>query len=190
MKEIPGEEAVCQQAEKQCGVCQGGVMNILIKPMESEEEIRGKAYVHWKAWQEAYQGIVDRAYLDKHTLEKCTDIAFRWPDKLLVAKDGETVVGFAGYGTCSDSALPETGEVFAIYILQEYYGQGVGRALMSAALEKLSGYKRIAVWVLEGNRRAIRFYEKCGFAFDGARKEIQLGTANTEVRMILSVDDK
>ncbi len=30
-------------------------MNI-IKPMETDEEIRGKAYVHWKAWQEAMQG--------------------------------------------------------------------------------------------------------------------------------------
>lgn len=163
-------------------------MSIYIKPMESDDEIRGKAYVHWKAWQEAYPGIVDQAYLDAFTLEKCTDIAFRWPDNLLVAKDGETVIGFVGYGRCSDGALPETGEVFAIYILQEYYGQKVGYALMSAAIEKLSDYKRIAVWVLEGNRRAIRFYEKYGFRFDGTRQEIQLGTANTEVRMILTID--
>lgn len=162
------------------------VMSIEIKPMESDDEIRGKAYVHWKAWQEAYAGIVDQAYLDALTLEKCTDIAFRWPDNLLVAKEDQKVVGFVGYGSSSDDALPETGEIFSIYILQEYYDKKIGYALMSAAIEKLSAYKKIAVWVLEGNRRAIKFYERYGFRFDGTRKQIMLGTENTEIRMILN----
>ena len=42
-------------------------MNIIIKPMESDSEIKGKAYVHWKAWQETYSGFVDQAYNDKLT---------------------------------------------------------------------------------------------------------------------------
>ena len=29
-------------------------MNIEIKKMESDEEIKGKAYVHWKSWQDAF----------------------------------------------------------------------------------------------------------------------------------------
>ena len=124
-------------------------MDIIIKQMESDDEIRGKAYVHWKSWQDAYSGLVDRDYLDSLTMEKCTDMAFRWPDNILVAKENDTVVGFVGYGTCGDDALPETGEVFAIYVLEEYCGKKVGYALMCAALEKLSEYKRIAVWVLE-----------------------------------------
>ncbi len=40
-----------------------------IKKMESDEEIKGKAYVHWKSWQVAYKGIVDQNYLDSLTLE-------------------------------------------------------------------------------------------------------------------------
>ena len=27
-------------------------MNIVIKKMETDAEIKGKAYVHWKSWQE------------------------------------------------------------------------------------------------------------------------------------------
>ncbi len=46
-------------------------MNVVIKKMETDDEIRGKAYVHWKSWQEAYSGIVDQRYLDSLTLEKC-----------------------------------------------------------------------------------------------------------------------
>lgn len=159
-------------------------MHIVIKPMETDEEIRGKAVVHWKAWHEAYPGLVDQAYLESFTLEKCTQAAFRWLDRILVAKDGERVVGFAGYGAYRDDTLPGAGEVYAIYILKEYYDKKVGYALMRAALERLSNYGRVAVWVLEGNERAIRFYERCGFRFDGTKERIVLGTENTEIRMI------
>ncbi|MDE7281356.1 MAG: GNAT family N-acetyltransferase, partial [Ruminiclostridium sp.] len=133
----------------------------------------------------AYKGLIDQAYLNSMTLEKCTSIAFKWRDNILVAKDDDRVVGFAGYGEHSDSALSNTGEVFAIYIFSEYYGKGVGYALMQAALQKLSQYKRVALWVLKDNKRAIRFYEKCGFVFDGTEKTIVLGGENTEIRMIL-----
>lgn len=161
-------------------------MDITIKPMESSDEIEGKAYVHWKAWQEAYEGLVDQVYLGSLTLEKCTKIAYQWRDNILVAKDGDKVIGFAGYGTYRDDTLPGAGEVFAIYVLREYYGKKVGCALMRALLRELSEYRRIAVWVLKGNGRAIRFYEKCGFRFDGTEQPITLGQENTELRMILA----
>lgn len=154
--------------------------------MESSSEIEGKAYVHWSSWQEAYKGLMDQGYLDSLTLEKCTKTAYRWPDNILVAKDGDRVIGFAGYGSYHDDTLPETGEVFALYILSEFYGKKVGYALMQAALRALSEYRQIALWVLKGNERAIRFYEKCGFQFDGAQQSITLGQENTELRMILT----
>ena len=82
------------------------------------------------------------------------------------------------------TALPACGEVFALYVLAVYHGQGVGYALMRAAIDKLSAYKKAAVWVLRGNERAIRFYEQFGFRFDGAEAEIMLGAPNRELRMI------
>lgn len=94
-------------------------MDIIIKPMESDSEIKGKAYVHWKAWQEVYSGLIDQTYLDNLTIEKCTDKAFRWLENLLVAKENDRVIGFVGYGVCEND--PFTGEIFAIYILKEYY---------------------------------------------------------------------
>ncbi len=158
-------------------------MCIEIKKMESDEEIKGKAYVHWKSWQDAYKGIVDQNYLDSLTLEKCVDIAFKWPENLMVAKDGDQVVGFVGYGKYHDEEIPEAGEIFAIYILEEYYGTGVGKALMQAGLDELD-YPAVALWVLKDNKRAIRFYEKCGFRLDGREEEIKLGSPIVEVRMI------
>lgn len=156
----------------------------IIKPMESEEEIKGKAYVHYKSWHETYTELVDAEYMKGMTLEKCTDIAYKWPDNIIVAKDGEKVIGFVGYGAYRDSTLPDHGEIFAIYVLEEYVGKKVGYELMNAAFEKLSEYKKIAVWVLKGNDRAIHFYERYGFHHDGAETKIMLGTPNTELRMI------
>ena len=66
--------------------------------METDAEIKGKAYVHWKSWQEAYSGIVDQRYLDSLTLDKCEKIAFRRTDNVIIAKDGDSVIGFVGFG--------------------------------------------------------------------------------------------
>ena len=162
---------------------------ITLKKMETDDEIRGKGYVHYKAWQQAYTGLVDQSCLDKMSVEKCVEIAYKWPDNLLVAKDGECVVGFVGYGDCRNDDMKDAGEVFAIYVLAEYYGKGVGRALMDAALDLLP-QDRVAVWVLQGNKRAIRFYEKCGFRSDGKSDTKILGSPITEIRMVLKRGEK
>ena len=163
-------------------------MPITIKPMETVEEAKGQAYVHYHAWQETYAGLVDRSYLERMSLETSERYALRaFQDgyySTLVAKDGESVIGFAGYGPYRGTDLADTGEVYAIYTLKEYYDRGVGRALMEAALKDLAAYSRACVWVLRGNERAIRFYRRCGFFPDGVEKTLKLGTEVTEMRMI------
>ena len=52
-------------------------MPITIKPMETDEEIKGKAFVHWKCWQETYPGLVSQDYLNKFTLEKSASFVLR-----------------------------------------------------------------------------------------------------------------
>lgn len=152
---------------------------ITIKRMETDDEIRGKAYVHWSCWHEAYAGVVSAAYLEKLTSEKCEQMAFQWRDNTLVAMDGDRVVGFAGYG----EAAPDTGELFALYVLKEYRGTGAAQALMQAALEQLSHYQKIGLWVLKENPRAIRFYENCGFRKTGEEQYLP-SVGATEIRMI------
>ena len=157
---------------------------IQILSLTTDAEVEGKAYVHWKSWQETYTGLVDADYLQQMTLEKCLKMARKWRDNILVAKDGDKVVGFVGYGVHRDPPLAGTGEVFSIYVLKEYHDQKIGYRLMNAAMEELSAYSRIAVWVLKNNDRAIRFYQRYGFVFDGTEQEIVMGTPNTELRML------
>ena len=162
-------------------------MNIIIKNMETDAEIKGKAYVHYKSWQEAYRGIVDSAYLDAMTLQKCEDTAFKWRDNIIVAKDGERVVGFAAYGKYRNDELENTGEIYAIYVLSDYYGKGVGHMLMEEALERISAFPRVALWVLKDNGRAISFYKKFGFRPDGRKEILTLESPVTEIRRILDI---
>ncbi|MBQ9130966.1 MAG: GNAT family N-acetyltransferase, partial [Clostridia bacterium] len=142
------------------------MMKYVVKQMETPEEMDGKGYVHYKSWQETYRGLMEGSYLEGVTLERCQAMARTWTDNILVAKDGCKVIGFAAYGPCRDEDLSDCGEVFAIYLLAEYHGQKVGYELMNAAFEKLKEYEKIVVWVLKGNEKAIKFYERYGFRFD------------------------
>lgn len=161
-------------------------MSIIIKKMETDEEIKGKAYVHWKSWHEVYTGIVNQEYLDKLSLEKCKEIAYSWPDNIIVAKDGNQVIGFLGYGKYRDDELENAGEIYAIYLLEKYHGQGIGYKLMSEGLAILGDYPNVAIWVLKDNKRAIHFYERCGFQLDEREETINLVTPIVETRMVLS----
>ena len=159
-------------------------MSVEIKKMETDDEIRGKAYVHWKSWHESYAGIVDADYLkNKVTLEKCEAMARRFPDNVLIAKDGERVVGFVAYGKYRDGSF-SGGEIYAIYVLKEYQKREIGYSLMKAALDGLREYDRVALLVFKDNKRAIDFYEKVGFRPDGMENVFTLGTELTEIRMI------
>lgn len=158
-------------------------MQITIKKMETDEEIMGKAFVHFKSWQEAYSGIVDQAYLDERTIEKCEEIALNTTNNIIIAKDGERVIGFVQYGRYNYEDLDDTGEIIALYVLADYYGKGIGYRLMQEAMKHLNGYSQTAVFVIKGNRRAIDFYTRYGFRFDGQEGMSQVGA--TVARMVL-----
>jgi GNAT superfamily N-acetyltransferase len=64
----------------------------------------------------------------------------------------------------------QVGEVYALYVAPDWWSTGTGRSLMSGAVATLTdaGYERAVLWVLEANARARQFYEKAGWAPDGA----------------------
>lgn len=158
-------------------------MKLEIRPMRPDD-MNARGYVHYQSWQETYPGLVDAGYLARMSVEKCQEWAHRWPDNIMVAELDGKIVGFSGYGPCRNPGCENLGEVFAIYVLKEAQGLGIGRKLMDAALEKLADYHDIVIWVLNGNERAIGFYQHYGFCFDGTQAPIVIGTPNTELRMI------
>ena len=158
-------------------------MNLTIKQMETPEEIEGKSRVHWQTWREAYDEILPAEFQEQMTLDKCRFYSQKYTENTLIALDDAKVVCFVSYGDFRDSDT-RAGEIFALYVLKDYYGEGVGQQLIQATFAALDGYQEIVLWVLEDNKRAIAFYEKMGFIFDGQEKVIDLGKAVKEKRMI------
>ena len=130
-------------------------------------DARGIARVHVDSWLATYKGIVPDTYLDQLTYDAREQL---W-DKNLKAdnnyvaekKDGE-IIGFATGGIERTGKYDRLeGELYAIYILPEYKGQGIGSLLMGSLVNDLKekGINSLLVWVLEDNRSR-GFYEKMG----------------------------
>ena len=160
-------------------------MTVVIKSMETPEEIESKSLVHWKAWREAYDDLLPAEFQETMTLERCRFFSQKYPENTLIAIDGMKVVGFISYGNFRDETI-QAGEIIALYVLKDYYGKGIAQKLMKEALTILEHFSEIFLWVLKENKRAIAFYEKMGFVFDGEEKVIDLGKAVKEKRMIYS----
>lgn len=136
------------------------------------------AHVHVASWQGAYRGLLPSSFLDSLSVERRAEFWNRIlgnadVDVFVALDAGETIVGFASIHATRDSdATPGTGELGTIYVLPEAWGQGYGRALMDAALDRAveRGFAVLTVWVLEANERAKRFYQIAGFEADGAAK--------------------
>ena len=160
-------------------------MKIIIKTMETPEEIEGKSLVHWQTWREAYDDLLPAEFQETMTLERCRFFSQKYPENTLIAMDGKQVVGFISYGNFRDEAI-QAGEIIALYVLKDYYGKGVSEQLMHAAFVALSHFSEIYLRVLKDNKRAIAFYQKMGFTFDGQEKILDLGKPVKELRMMCS----
>ena len=85
----------------------------------------------------------------------------------------------------------KAGEIYEIFVQPEVIGTGVGRALLRRALSELAdaGFGRVTLWVVEGNTRACRFYERMGLRTDGSTKVARMGEAEAvEIRYQIEVE--
>ena len=160
-------------------------MKIIIKTMETPEEIEGKSLVHWQTWREAYDDLLPEEFQETMTLDRCRFLSQKYPENTLIAMDGKKVVGFISYGNYRDESI-QAGEIIALYDLKDYYGKGVSKQLMHAAFVALDQFSEIYLWVLKDNKRAIAFYQKMGFTVDGPEKILELGKPVKELRMVCS----
>ena len=131
------------------------------------------ARVHVLAWQQTYSPLVEPGELDDLSAERRAE---RWAANLAagaaawVAETDGAVVGFASIGGGDHAEQPRPLELGALYVLADHHGSGAGQALLDAALGDAPAF----LFVADRNPRATRFYERNGFAFDGASEEYPL----------------
>lgn len=99
----------------------------------------------------------------------------------MLAARGDAVLGFCRFSAAPNNAdrveraVPGgemVGRLHSLYIDPDALGQGIGHTLMNHALSTFAvwGCERATLWVLEGNSRAISFYERQGWQRTGATK--------------------
>jgi len=144
--------------------------------------------LHVRSWQVAYRGLVPDDYLAGLSVEQRLS---RWQERFGQGSNGEyaivadeRIVGLCIQGASRDEG-GEVGEIHAFYLHPDSWGKGYAHPAMQLALDSLRahGYLAAALWVLEANTRARRFYQRAGFSPDGTRKELTIGgTAVWELR--------
>jgi ribosomal protein S18 acetylase RimI-like enzyme len=144
--------------------------------------------VHVESWQHVYRGTLPDHYLASLSV---ADREAMWrlmveqqPSHLLLARVAGQVVGFVAFGASRDKdAPPGRAEIWAIYVKPASWSTGAGRFLWLEALQRIvaEGYKSVSLWVIAGNARAVRFYERAGFVVEPeSRKSFELGGATLE----------
>ncbi|MBE0700875.1 MAG: GNAT family N-acetyltransferase [Acholeplasmataceae bacterium] len=163
---------------------------LVIRDME-EKDYERKGYIHYQTWIETYVGLMDQEYLDKHTLDRCIQIAKKYPENTIVAEYNHEIVGFAAYNKSSDNE-DNIGEVYAIYVLKNFQKLGIGKALMDECICRLNNYEYIAIWVLFSNVKSIAWYIKYGFEEDGKTKKVKVleNYSLNENRLIYDIKKK
>ncbi len=134
------------------------------------EDAAGIARVQIDTWRAAYQRI-----MPPRLLADMSDIRISafWAQVIaeaqglsfcFVAAAGERVVGFASGGPRQHTDDTTRGEVYALYVLPEFQGRGVGRRLVATSFERMLelGMKEGRIWTLRENASARAFYARIG----------------------------
>jgi ribosomal protein S18 acetylase RimI-like enzyme len=144
---------------------------MIIRPARVEDA-PGIAKVHIDSWRITYRGMIPDDYLASLSYEERSQSwrrilsnPTRFADFVAEDETGQ-IIGFISGGPPHKPDAVYRGELYAIYILQEFQALGIGRRLTEALVEKLleAGIENMLVWVLAENP-ARKFYEALGGQF-------------------------
>lgn len=144
-----------------------------------------------RSWRGAYQNIIDPMYLSRLPEEYWLPAIRSWLSSGrmygFIAETEARPVGCVIFGRSREEQHADWGEIVSLYVLPESMGNGVGSALLNAALAALhtDGYDRIYLWAIAEYTHGLRFYQHQGFHAVGEHTVYTLGSGNvTDVRLV------
>lgn len=131
------------------------------------------AVLHNLCVKKDYAGHIPGKYIDipvgKRRIEAWEGWVARSQVSTFVARNTEGMVGFTTLQPNIDADADSNAvELIGTYVLEPFWGQGIGRALFERALEeaKEKQFSQIVVWEIESNDTSRQFYETLGFHTD------------------------
>ncbi|MBR6231764.1 MAG: GNAT family N-acetyltransferase [Alphaproteobacteria bacterium] len=116
-------------------------------------------------WKQGYSGLMPNSILDamvvnEKRIERMKEVISS-AEICLVAEDESKVVGFLTGGKTRNKDIPYPYEIYVFYVHPDHWRAGIGTALMQAFKKKIKGAP-FGVYMLDGNERALNFYQKMG----------------------------
>ena len=146
-----------------------------------------------ESWKSAYSDMIPKdeiiRFLDKEKRKKQFERFIEDDEIVLIGCYNNIPCGLVFANKENDEGLEECGSIYSIYLLEEYWGKGLASKLMEmvTSILKESGCNKISLWVYEENKRAINFYEKSKFTFDGNKKHSHFSNKPIELRYIKQI---
>jgi ribosomal protein S18 acetylase RimI-like enzyme len=147
------------------------------------------ADVHVSTWREAYAHLLPEGFFSDEYVRG----RHRMWERLLAEPPGDAmirvavldgvIVGFCWAGptiAAAGEAPPRDRQLYALYVSAAHHGSGAGQALFDAVL----GTEPAMLWVATQNPRAIAFYRRNGFRFDGVEQTDPVAPSITDARMV------
>lgn len=158
----------------------------------NKEDADTLALINSKSIQEGFKGIISDEFLkEKFSFERLKERFNKELDEgnttnCVIYKDGMPI-GIQTFA--KDDWMDRDNfeiDIWRIYLLPDYWGKNLGLEFIEWGINELKnkGYKKAALWVLEENMRARKFYEKAGFIHEGEIRIINVGKEVKEYRYI------
>jgi len=150
------------------------IMTLKIK-LATDSDLSDLAYVHWQSKIIAEKDIVPDDFLNSLSHEAYIKKWQEWMKdesvRLIAFNENNQAVGFTSFGNLR---TPPSGtskirplyssEIYAIYVLPDYFGNHIGTQLFKATVTHLmeNKHQSLCLWALEKNKRACGFYTAMG----------------------------
>lgn len=157
------------------------------------EDASSLANIIVESWRSTYSNLIPKdeiiKYYDKDRRQRQFEKNIENEEIVLIGIYDSVPAGLVFANMDNDEQIEDCGSIYSIYILEEYWGKGLGTGLMDEAVKILKdeGCKSVSLWVYEENNRAIGFYEKHGFIFDGTKKCSHFSNKPVELRYVKNI---